>query len=270
MNIPSDSHTRVLDALIQAQFTNHLAAWGASSSPRTRLHASALIVPTSEWCYREHYLRDRNPDEVGAAEPASPHLNAIFLNGWTLHRKWQFDLFKKHGCVVRRAHQYCLDLTHEHEELNMLYSPDAILEIFGERWPVEIKGINTEEYQDACNLPLLEAIKVSETIKKARVQVTLYMHLLGVGQGAILAEDKNTQQFKVWTLAYDQSIIQEYISRVEVLKKIQQDDTPPDRHKGCTSIKSARARRCSMAGLCFRPAEHVPMQEEEVVGWGVF
>ncbi|WP_157508087.1 hypothetical protein [Ktedonobacter racemifer] len=95
-NIPSDSHIRVQDALIQAQFTNYFAKWGASSSPCTKLHASSLIVPSSEWCYREHYLCERNQAEVEPAEPVSPHLNAIFLNGWSLHKKWQFDLFKKH------------------------------------------------------------------------------------------------------------------------------------------------------------------------------
>ncbi|EFH82764.1 hypothetical protein [Ktedonobacter racemifer] len=40
----------------------------------------------------------------------------------------------------------------------MVYSPDAILEIYGKWWPIEIKGINTQEYQAACDLPLLEAI----------------------------------------------------------------------------------------------------------------
>lgn len=255
MTIPS-SHARVRDALLRAHFESLFTAWGASNPPRTKVHASSLIVSKDEWCEREYVLAGSHPEEAQTVEQEySAHLNAIFVNGWTLHQKWQ-NLFKRYARVVMKDGKPSLDLTYHHREYDLYYSPDAILIIAGTVYPIEIKGINTDEYQAACDAPLEEAVKYSETIRKARIQVTLYMHLLKLQQGAILAEDKNTQRFRVWCLQYDESLIAEYLKRLisfgNATFSYQHEGLLSRRNACCTAPGAVRARKCPMRGLCFR------------------
>jgi len=253
MNITPNT-TRVKEAVFHSMFTRMFVRWGANNPLRTKLHASSLIVSASEWCEREHVLLDAYPEDAEPTEQySSAHLNAIFVHGWSLHEKWQ-NLFKRYGRVVYRGFEPCLDLTHYHEQYDLRYSPDAIIEDHQGKWyPVEIKGINHDEYQAACALPLEQAVLHSETVKKARVQVILYMHLLNLQEGLILAEDKNTQQFRVWWLQYDQSLIQEYLDRLSSLadakKSLATFGTLPERK--CGEFDSPRAKRCPMRTLCF-------------------
>lgn len=253
---PSNT-TRVKEALLHAYLESLFVRWGGSSAPRLTLHASSLIVSDREWCEREYVLAASHSAEEAqeVREAYGAHLNAIFFNGWWIHRKWQ-DLFKRFGRVVMKDGRHSLDLTYHHTEYDLYHSPDAILEVAGTIYPIEIKGINTEEYQAACELPLEEAIKKSQTICKAQVQCTLYMHLLNLKQGAILAEDKNSQRFRVWFVEYDESLISVYLKRLASLNTAtflyQHENNLPKRNACCVSPEAARARKCPMRELCFR------------------
>ncbi len=241
------------EAVISASLANMYIAWGDAKGPRARLHASSLL-DQAEYCERAYVLGHNHEQDAQASEPHAAHLNAIFLNGVVQHEKWQ-NLFKRYGKVMTYKGKPELDLTHYSKRYNIFFSPDAVLEIFNVPYVFEIKTLNTDEFQAAAPLPVEEAVKHSETLRKGRIQCNLYMHFLELGNGVLLAEDKNTQKFRVWALEYDAELIRPILALVERYNKalfdFQAAGILPERHRCCKDINSARARRCPMRDLCF-------------------
>jgi len=277
--------------LIKIDFQNMLVQWGSDTPLRTGLHASSVLVSDEEWCIREHVLMEFFSQQAVHPEsmPWDWRKQMIFENGWDLHRRWQ-RLFANEANVVHSDQgegiRPELDLTHYDETREVYFSPDAILEFGGQRYVVEIKGINHDEF--AGNPDLYEqefhngayryklhkearkgvkdcdfvedAMKVSQTVHKAFYQAQLYMHLLELKKAILLIENKNNQEFKVWVIEYDRSKAVKYIQRIYdrkeavILVRTHGLVKLPARIPACQSRGDERARKCPMREICFSNA----------------
>lgn len=254
--------SRVTDSVMEDIFSMAIVSASGKHPARTEVHASSLIA--DDWCSREYVLGEFHPQEaIQNSNEKFYHLHAIFEHGWMIHKKWQ-AWYKANGLAVynQQLQDYELDLTHYDPERMIYYSPDAIIRTIMKRNRViEIKGINTDEYQSVASLPLEDAVKVSQTIKKARQQVNLYMWLEGLQYGAVLAEDKNTQSYRVWSCNFDFEVIRPFADRLDSHKldhNLYRDTGHkflPTRYKACKSVDSPRAKKCPMRELCFRKEE---------------
>jgi hypothetical protein len=253
--------------LIKLHFENMFVSWGASQPLRTGLHASSVLVPEQEWCVREHVLAELFSDEARKPEihPWDWRREAIFENGWDVHKRWQ-KMFKQFAKVVAgdvatgdpgvRMRGLELDLTHYDETRNIYFSPDAILKFAGQRYVVEIKGIKQEAFHEIMITGDLEtAMDLNETVNKAYYQANLYMHLLGLKKAILLIENKNDQSFNVWVIEYDKEASVQYVQRIYSVKGATIDTRVhglsklPDRI--CHSRGDERARKCPMCECCF-------------------
>lgn len=248
--------------LLTQDFKNMYTHWMDARPDRSGMHASAVL--DKEFCAREQVLHELWPEQ---GERSEVHhwdwkKSAIFENGWRLHQRWQ-DLFKKCGNVVYSLDQHGnlapeLDLTHYDADRNLYFSPDAIIMFGGVRYVVEIKGIKEQSYLELTD-DLEQACQACETVHKAREQCNLYCHMLLISRGIILVENKNTCDFKVWVIEYDQERAWPYTSRMNevkgrtlLVKQHGRGKLPP---RCCASIQDTRARKCPMKKLCFQESE---------------
>jgi len=253
MTISNDPGLRTRAALLALDFQDMFLKWGANQPPRSGLHASSLLVSEQEWCTRRYVLADLFPDSAETPELKQWQWKqqAIFENGWDLHKRWQ-HLFRQFANVVGELGKLELDLTHYDEDRDLYFSPDAILDIAGEHYVVEIKGINHAAFESLTN-DLTVAMKACETVEKAVSQANLYMHLLELEHAVILIENKNTQDFRVWITEYDRQQVLPYVQRAYSVKGhialTKVNGTYPRRV--CQSPDDALARKCPMATCCF-------------------
>lgn len=267
--------------LLELDFRNMYVEWGKSSPARHGMHASAVLQSESEWCTREQVLHQLYPEQGEKPEWNSWDWkkSAIFENGWNLHRRWQ-RLFEKFGNVVYscvddmgiahistaelnnrddlreingKLYAPELDLTHYDSERNLYFSPDAILNFGPHTYVVEIKGLKQESYSKLTD-NLLESIQLDETVKKARIQANLYMHLLQLKRAILLIENKSNQDFKLYLTEYDPALCNEQIVRIYDVKKYltlypkNKSNLPA---RTCFSSSDPRARKCPMKSVCF-------------------
>lgn len=176
-----------------------------------------------------------------------------------------------------------LDLTHYDEERNLYFSPDMITLFGGERYIWELKGINQDAFagnvrfdasgnrlelynasgkkitiQEGLTEELEQACQANETVHKAREQVNLYLHLLKLKSGVIFVENKSNQDFKLWTVEYEQERAFPYIQRIYDVK----GKTAIAKMPGgvlplrcCKSMNDTRAKSCPMRNVCFKQAQ---------------
>lgn len=245
----AESNLRTLAQLFKLDLDLMFNSWNQGKPMRTGYpHASNILAIDSEFCLRKLVLMALYPDEAErpAVKPWDGHQNAVFLNGWTLHEKYQ-DLFKRFGRVIYTNEKPELDLTHFDDERLLFFSPDAIIEHCNEVMPVEIKG-----YKHSTFEKLDESGPAPEA---AHHQVNLYMHLLGLQHALILVEDKDTQEFKVWCVTYNRQLVQPYLDRIYKFKGAlarakQQGAEPPARV--CRSSGDRLAQKCEMCRFCFQ------------------
>src|SRR5689334_20285346 len=97
-----DLNPRTVASLFKHSIELMFNRWNASKPLRTGMpHASNILAPDHEYCLRKLVLMAHYPDQAERlpVKPWDAHQNAIFLNGWALHEKYQ-DLFLKFGAKV--------------------------------------------------------------------------------------------------------------------------------------------------------------------------
>lgn len=228
--------------IVQDQLQDLFVKWQHSQPPRTGLHASSILSPGQSYCHREQVLGFSEPREQPIHNPA---LLAVFLNGWNVHEKWQ-SLFKLGGIAVE------VEQSHVDKRWYLHFTPDAIIDLKGERYIVEIKGYKQEAYNKIDP----EQPWVSSEYRKAHVQANLYMHMLGIQKGIVLFENKNTQVFKSFVIDYSPALADPYIERLNTLNDLvanyQQYGQLVERLPECSSTESPRAQKCPLRNACFR------------------
>jgi hypothetical protein len=236
------SNLRTVAELFKLELDDMFNQWAAHQPLRTGApHASNILAPDAEFCVRKLTLAGECGDASIRPEvkPWDAHKNAVFLNGWRLHEKYQ-DVFSRYGRVVE------VEKSHYDEERQLHFTPDAIIELFGITYVVEIKGYHDEHFN-----------KLDETAEPPQAawhQANLYMHLLKLERAFVLVENKNTQAFKVWCIQYDQALTKKYTDRMYQVKgariAYRLDGRLPERT--CTSSRDYKAQACQMREICFR------------------
>lgn len=205
---------------------------------RYGLHCSAIIASDNEFCYREQVLSLFYKQAQGDNVPIG--LKRIFEEGNAIHEKWQ-RLFIRGE--IGKAED--MDMSRFVEEYDLSYTPDAIIEIAGKQYVVEIKSMNGFAFNKAKSHP------------SGRKQSRMYMYFERIRDGFVLAESKLDQNFKVFPEHYGDSFgkddIRPYIHRLEMIQKYK-------RHfkkqkimvEGiCGSSGCKRASKCNMRDACF-------------------
>jgi hypothetical protein len=241
---------RTVAALFKEDVLQMFNQWNEDKPMRTGFpHASNILAPDHSFCMRQLVLAAHYPSEMVRPQTKSwdTEMNARFKHGWIIHEKYQ-DLFLKYGKVVYFNNDFDkpeLDYSHFDETRLLWFSPDAILEVCGEKMVCEIKGYKAETFDK------MEENGPAPT--DAHKQVNLYMHLLGLKHGLILVENKNTQQIKVWCVEYNREMVQPYLDRVYqfrvALHKLETKQELPERV--CMTQKDRNAEKCLACQCCF-------------------
>lgn len=219
----------------EVKLLNLLMTKNGYDKDRAGLHASAIIVSENEFCYREQVLSLIYKMEQGDNIPIS--LRRIFEEGNAIHEKWQ-KLFVRSGLGIAEN----MDRSRFNKRYELTYSPDATNVLFNKKeYVVEIKSMNMFAYQKATSHP------------SGAKQLKLYMHFTKCFNGFVLAEDKNTQQFKVFPVEYDYNDIAPYVERLEKVqeykyKLLEEHKMVP---RKCTKIDCKRAQTCNMRDACW-------------------
>ncbi len=228
---------KLQSVLMQVYIQNMFNDWSAERPARYGIHASKLIETDGVFCLRQCVLLERH--HLPQKDENSWITNARFLNGWSLHQKYQ-SLLERFANVVWYRGKPELDQTHYDAARKLAFSPDAIIEYAGVQYVVEIKGYNLEHFE-----------KLESPPKTAVIQANLYCHLTGYPRMLILVECKNDQRIKVWTLDHMPELARPYVDRAVLYTGFLEQGETPERHCKCTSIGSKLALRCPARDLCW-------------------
>lgn len=165
---------------------------------RLGLHASSVTGAGKGFCYREHvtsiiyrqfYMAGKKPpkmiDEQHQRNTATTRtypigLMRIFEEGKSIGTKWQ-RLFMR----GKLGNKEDMDVLRLQPDYDLIYTPDAIIELDGKKYVVEIKSQSTF------------AFKKQKSHPSGMKQLKLYMYLEGIDRGFVLVDDKNDQDFKI-------------------------------------------------------------------------
>lgn len=210
---------------------------------RVGMHGSGVIASDSDFCFRQQVLSFF----FKGLDPVIPiGLKRIFLEGWYIHTKWQ-TLFEQTG-IARGIEQRGVS-----NEWKLLFTPDAIIEIDGKTYVVEIKSVNTFQFKHMKSHPSGEK------------QCRLYMHFTGIPRGFVLAEDKNTQEIKVFPVEYDAIKVKPYVERMYKVKEYikRYEDTGKLPSRMCNGEKCKLASKCAYREACFN-INKIPLNEKQM------
>lgn len=203
---------------------------------RYGLHASAIIVGDDRFCYREQVLSLFYKQNQGAN--ISIGLKRIFEEGNYIHEKWQ-RLFIRGGYGIAK----CMDRSRFCEEYDLSYTPDICPAkiLPGKKHVVEIKSVNTFQFKHMKSHP------------SGKKQLMFYNFLTGLNDGFVLAEDKNTQEFKVFPYEYDAVIVEPFVVRLENIQKYKKRFKKSKIMEDgiCKNCQTKRALECGMRDACF-------------------
>jgi CRISPR/Cas system-associated exonuclease Cas4 (RecB family) len=197
---------------------------------RRGLHASSIIKRETEFCLRQQVL---SLFFVQSQWNVPQTLIQIFAAGNYIHEKWQ-DMFQKNDFSI------AIEERGYSKKFDLLFTPDAIVEHNGKKYIVEIKSMSCLSYSKAKAHP------------NAENQIQLYMHLLGMNNGIILMECKNTQAFKIKVVEYDYKKVLTFVTRMcEIIQSrdlFLSDGTLPE--KKCDNCHAKKVQLCNMLDAC--------------------
>lgn len=242
--IKEDGEIKEKNSLIVKQKFNNLFVNSRKHLEEVRagLHASSIIAGDSDFCYRAQVLSLIYQQDQGQELPI--RLLQIFAAGNSIHEKWQ-TLFEINSDSLPGFRLVRNEARSFDERYELYFTPDSIIEINGEEYVVEIKSMNTFAYQHAA--------KSSNPHPSARKQLQLYMYLLGIRNGIILIEDKNTQEFEVFRIEHNHHEVLPFIDRLNVVqimkKEALENGIFPKRI--CRNSTTKRAIGCNVCSACF-------------------
>lgn len=218
----------------ESRFLKMLLEREGESQERVGLHASAMLASDNEFCLRQQVLSLFYKQNQNENIPAG--LIRIFEEGNSIHQKWQ-RLFIAAGLGVPEG----MDHHNFISKYDLSYTPDAEIKLFGDDILVEIKSMNTYAFQKATGHPSGEK------------QLNFYLCLKKLKWGFVLAEDKNTQDFKVFIVKRDYDAAKEYIDRLVAIKEAKkyflESHKMPKRK--CKNCDCKQAQKCGMRDACF-------------------
>lgn len=218
----------------ESRFIKMLLEREGENQERVGLHASAMLASDNEFCLRQQVLsllfKQIQNENISAS------LARVFEEGNCIHQKWQ-RLFIAAGLGKPEdmdRHRYI-------QKYELSYTPDARINIFGDDVLVEIKSMNTYSFQKATSHPSGEK------------QLNFYLCLENLPWGFVLAEDKNTQDFKVFIVKKDKEKAAEYLERLIDIKEAKEYflESKKMPARKCKSCDCKQAQKCNMRDACF-------------------
>lgn len=205
---------------------------------RYGLHASAIIAPEGEFCYREQVLSLFYKMNQGEHLPVK--LLKIFAQGNAMHEKW-YSLFRRNGVAI------AIERTLFLPEYDLSFTIDALLDMLGEEVVCDIKSQSTMAFRKSKGHP------------KGEKQIQFYLWALSVytkvphKKGFVLVDSKDDQEIKVVPVIYDKEVVRPYVERlknIQVMKNqfIKEHKVPP---RKCLTCNEKRASECNMRDACW-------------------
>ena len=199
---------------------------------RYGLHASAIIAPDGEFCYREQVLSLFFKQNQGHQLPVKTL--RIFAQGNATHEKW-YQLFRRQKIDI------AIERTLFIEKYDLNFTIDALLNLFNEEIVVDVKSMNSFSYK-----------KANGHHPKGEKQVMFYLWALskytGVPhkKGIVLCENKDNQEHFEVPVFYDKKVV---IPFVERLKDIQ-DMKAQYLEEGLLPPKEGKDPDCKRCSKC--------------------
>lgn len=223
----------------EAAFVKQVMTRGAESQERIGLHASALIVSDNAFCLRQQVLsliyHQLQGDQINVG------LMRIFEQGNAIHEKWQRLLIRAGYSSVKD-----LDVTQFNDKYMISFTPDILCDIpkfYDGRMVGEIKSVNTFQFKKMVKHP------------SAYKQLQWYMFLTGIHKGFVLAEDKNTQDFKLEVYDFDPELVATPIDRAKQIRyhydRVYSEHKMVKRPSDATTPTCKRCSGCAMRDACW-------------------
>ena len=218
---------------------------------RYGLHASAVIAPEGEFCYRAQVLSLFFKQDQGHQLPIKSL--KIFKQGNAMHDKW-YSMFRASHIDI------AIERTLWIPEYDLSFTIDAIVKILGKEYIMDIKSQNSFTFTKTKGHP------------KGETQVNFYLwaysHYTGkpYKNGFVLVDNKNDSEIKVVPVKYDPDKAAPYIERLKTIQEFKQ--TFKEEHimpkRECPNSECKRASKCVMRSACFNTGiGRVPLTKEE-------
>lgn len=152
------------------------------------------------------------------------HLARIYEEGKSIGTKWQ-RLFIRGGLGVKED----MDVSRLVDKYDLLYTPDGIIELDGNKYVVEIKSANDNSYTGMKNKH-----------PSGNKQLRLYMHMEGIERGFVLVDNKNTSDFKIFpetNVSEEDKDIKKSIEKLEEIQKAKRKTLKTKKFPQCTCGK---------------------------------
>lgn len=234
----------------ETEFVRMVMTRGAETQERIGLHASAITKGSdNDFCVRENVLSllyKQNQRENVAIK-----LLRIFEEGNAIHEKWQ-RLFIRAGY----ADWWDCDRTHYNDNYMISYTPDLkvfIPEICDDDVMIgEIKSMNSWSYQKQA----LHA--------EGQKQLMWYLHLDSKKKGFVLADNKDTSEYRIELVDYDEELALPFIKRADSVKlayhEFLEGESLPKRKHTRTSKK---CKQCNVYDACYNTGmKRIPINDE--------
>lgn len=220
-------------------------------------------------------------ERLGVAQPEAPppKLQRIFGMGSDVHTRWQRHLVAagtlKPWQVEVPLHQTRRELDYrflKHLHAADGVTPDDLVEV-PDAWQrrTEVALKNAQEYGlrgsadallDDSDLTVVEIKSmnwssfqryplVGKPMPKHLLQASLYAWAFRSKAIVFLIECKDNQQAKEVEAAPDKGGVQAVLELCALAQETLQDQRLPDRHSGCPTRTSAKAKACPFAAACF-------------------
>ena len=205
-----------------------------SDEVRSGLHASSIITGEEKFCIREQVLSlffHRNTDMT----EFPVHLLRIFKEGNAIHEKWQ-TMFVENGIALGIEERIYS------EYFDLYLTPDAVIELKGVPYIVEIKSCNSNSYR-----------QIRDTHPAGNKQLQMYMHFACIPRGIVLCENKDTQEFNPIPCDYDYTMVVPYLERLHMIKAAKEKYLKNGKlpRGTCTTSTCSRAGECQLSNACF-------------------
>lgn len=223
----------------ESEFVRAVMTRGQDTQERIGLHTSALIAKEKDFCLRAQVLSLLYHQLQGEQLPA--RTKRVFEEGNAVHEKWQ-RLFLRAG--YSKVNQ--LDVTQYDVGRMIQFTPDIICRIpqFHDGPMIgEIKSVNAIQYSKMQKHP------------SAGKQLQCYMYLTGIEKGFVLNENKNTQEFKLELYSKDESVIVDFIDRLDQVQYYYQkaigQHVMVKRPADAVSVGCTRCSKCAHKLSCW-------------------
>lgn len=213
----------------EVKWHNYLRSWRKirdKERGEDEFHASSLA--DKSFCLVKAILNEMTDvkDEI-----FSPRTLSVFMTGLNIHKKHQ-DFYRKTNIAYYTEQGFYLEF------LDMFLTPDAIINFMNKTTVIEIKSMNTFQFGKLRIPPI-----------GAYWQILIYMYAVGISQGIIVIEDKNSQEVKIFKVDFNLKKAIILISRRLAILKCLEKNMLPLSKRICK--EPGQRKRCKFKDICF-------------------